>query len=69
MLTDDATVVLIDYGKAKELHVGADGTSYYRQRGDVAIPIRWYVLVLVLITMVSIYCISFSLFFLTQDGA
>ena len=42
MLTDDAVVVLIDYGKAKEMHEGADGTTYYKQRGDVAIPIRWY---------------------------
>ncbi len=42
MLTDDGTAVLIDYGKAKEMHEGADGSAYYKQRGEVAIPIRWY---------------------------
>ncbi len=42
MLTDDGTAVLIDYGKAKEMHEGADGATYYKQRGEVAIPIRWY---------------------------
>ncbi len=41
MLTDDDMVVLIDYGKAKEMHEGADGTTYYKQRGAVEIPIRW----------------------------
>ena len=53
VLTDDGAWVLLDYGMAKEMHVGQSGDIYYIQSGYTPIPVRWYVVTALILCLLT----------------